>query len=123
MEEWQDTENGKWKKGHSLSLVKDSHKDLHDILNVLYISGERQRKVPILITEETLATVHLLTAKHNRVDITKQNKFMFGRQYDSTSQTNRWQAVRSVAIRAKHTQPELITFTKIRQSLLQLYSY
>ena len=93
VEEWQDAENDKWKKGHLLSLLEDSEKHLADRLKVLYISGKRHRKV--LFTEETIATVCLLITTCNKVGLGKQNKFMFVRQYDSTNHIHGWQAVRS----------------------------
>ena len=86
-------------------------------LKVVYVSGKRHRKVPILFTEETIAAVRLLLATRSNVGIAERNKFVFARQYDSQNHIDGWQAVKSVVMRANLNKPELITSMRIRKEL------
>ena len=86
-------------------------------LKVVYVSGKRHRKVPILFTEETTAAVCLLLATRSKANVSDRNEFVFARQFESNNHIDGWQAVRAVVMKANLKKPELITSTRIRKEL------
>ena len=118
MEEWEDAINDKWKRNEAISFLTEAERHLADRLKVVYITGKRRRKVPILFTGETVAAVSCIVRKREIGGVCQNNKCVFARQFqDSLNHLDGWQTVKSVASKASLAKPELITSTRIRKEL------
>ena len=80
LEEWQDALNDKWKKTEALSFLSESEQHLAVRLKEVYILEKRRRKVPILLTEETIAAVQCIVENREIGCVPPNKKYVFARE-------------------------------------------
>lgn len=105
-----------WKQSTNqevLSSLQPLEQKLLDRVDLVQIPGKKNRKVPMLITEDVKEAIDILNAYRDRVDIPSSNPYCFANR--SVGYLDSWQAMSSVSQEASLKQPELVTSTKLRK--------
>ena len=83
-----------------------------DRVDLVQIPGKKNRKVPMLITEDVKEAIDILNAYRDKVDIPSSNHYCFASR--SAGYLDSWQAMSSISLDSLK-QPELVTSTKLRK--------
>lgn len=108
----------KWSEQSTEELKKslsDFEKKLVNKLEIIEIIGKRGRKVPVLLTEETKASVELLIQTREKAEICKDNPFIFARSAGSLLNMRGHDCLKKICSNVQLQQPENITSTKLRK--------
>ena len=96
--------------------LSDLEKKLCKHFHRIEIRGKRDRKVPILLTPDMLASMELLVKTRRNCDVPDENLFMFGRP-QALSHFRGSDVVRQVAQSCGAKQPEALSSTKLRKHI------
>lgn len=105
-----------WKQSTNqevLSSLQPLEQKLVDRVDLVQIPGKKNRKVPMLITEDVKEAMDILNAYRDKVGISSSNPYFFASR--SAGYLDSWQAMSSITKEASLKQPELVTSTKLRK--------
>ena len=96
-----------------MSSLQPLEQKLLDRVDLVQIPGKKNRKVPMLITEDVKISLEALIEHRDTVGIQKSNPYCFASR--SAGHLESWQAMSAIAHEASLKQPELVTSTKLRK--------
>ena len=117
IEQWEKADS--WKRKEDINNLTDPVEiALAKKLKVIYVSGKRKRRVPIIITPEVTEAVGKLLQFRKVVGVDERNIYLFPRHSrGSLNHVRGWEVVHDTTKRANLQQPNLMTSTKIRKHL------
>ena len=117
MSQWENSDI--WKRQEDIDNLEDPiEKALAKRLKVVYVTGKRKRRVPIIFTPEVAKDVNLLIKYRYVVGVCLENQYIFARpSRGSTKFVRGWDVLNDVSQKANLEKPELITSTKIRKHI------
>ena len=96
--------------------LSDLEKKLCKHFQRVEIKGKRGRKVPILLTPETVASMELLVRTRRNCDVLDENPYMFGRP-QTLSYIRGSDVIRQIAHSCGASHPKALSSTKLRKHM------
>ena len=107
----------KWEESMNneiLSSLQDLELTLIKRLDLIEVPGKKNRKVPILVTQETKTAMETLIKTREYVGIPEKNPFFFASK-SVDGYLNSWQALKAVVDGANVNNPASISSTRLRK--------
>ena len=83
-------------------------------MDLLQIPGKRDRKVPLLVTEDTKRGMEVLVSMRGQCGIPEENPYFFASK-TKTGYLESWQSMSTVVNKTDVKNPQLITSTRLRK--------
>lgn len=114
---WTKAKEGKWVNNEEIESIENKEdKDIAKNLILCYITGKRQRKVPMIIPKEITPSIDMLISKRSYFNISPSNPYVFA--VPKTLQTYKgWHCLDEISRAAQVKRPDLITSTKLRKTV------
>ncbi|XP_033730885.1 uncharacterized protein LOC117320396 [Pecten maximus] len=98
-----------------LGTLQPLEKKLLERLQLVEIVGKRERKVPVILTEDMINAIDTLNAARDDILLPVENQYLFAAPTTKDGYLKGWDALHFTTQNAGLTKPELITSTNMRK--------